>query len=145
MKKSQSTRMHASGLIDFAKAHRLIKTGNLLALRDALDRGLSPNLSNRFSWTLLMLAAITGNLQIGELLVSRGADLDRTNGGGNTALSLAIHKGHAPFAMMLLKKGASVDCHPHGHPMEEWIEKTSGLPAKKIESLLKLIKRRRLN
>ena len=58
---------------------------------------MSPNLSNQFSWTLLMLAAIKGNLTIGELLISSGADIDAINDFGETALSLAAHGGHTRF------------------------------------------------
>jgi ankyrin repeat protein len=91
----------------FDAVHRLIKQGDLISLRHELDGGLSPNLSNQFSWTLLMLAAIEGNTRIGELLVSSGADVDATNNFGETALSLAAHAGHAPFIWV---------CLPMEHP-----------------------------
>jgi ankyrin repeat protein len=145
MTKRRNSPKHASGPMDFMKAHRLIKTGNLLSLSEALDSGVSPNLSNRFSWTLLMLAALEGNVAIGNLLISRGADIDRTNNGGETALSLAIHKGHVPFAKILLNHGAAVDSLPHGHTMEEWMKMSSGLPQAKIEAILELMKKRRSN
>ena len=66
----------------FDDAHKLIKKGDILALRCELDSGMSPDLSNQFSWTLLMLAAIEGNTKIGELLVSRGANVNKTNNFG---------------------------------------------------------------
>ena len=44
----------------FDEAHGLIKKGDILSLRHELDAGASPDLSNRFSWTLLMMAAIEG-------------------------------------------------------------------------------------
>ena|SRR5437899_2931511 len=88
-------------MMTFDEAHTLIKKGDLVSLRHELDRGLSPNLSNQFSWTLLMLAALEGNTSIGELLISRGAPLDTTNDFGETALSLAAHRGHAPFVRIL--------------------------------------------
>jgi ankyrin repeat protein len=49
---------------------------------------MNPNLSNRFAWTLLMLAALEGNLKIGELLISRGADVTATNKFGETPLTM---------------------------------------------------------
>ena len=97
------------------------------------------SLSNRFSWTLLMLAGIEGNVGIGELLIERGASLDKMNNGGETALSLAAHQGHAPFVELLLAKGASPECQPHGHSLEYWVTKTSGLPQEKIETILGII------
>jgi len=65
---------------------------------------MDPDLSNQFSWTLLMLAAITGNTRIVELLIERGANLDKINDFGEAALSLAAHQGHAPFLELLLDK-----------------------------------------
>ena len=119
--------------------HRLIKQGDLISLRHELDEGLNPNLSNHLSWTLLMLAAMEGNTRIGELLVSRGADVDATNKFGETALSLAAHAGHAPFIRVLLANGASTDCHPHGHSLKDWLGVSSGLSQDKITSILELI------
>lgn len=67
------------GAMTFDDAHGLIKKGDILSLRHELDGGASPDLSNRFSWTLLMMAAIERNMPIGELLISRGAALNKTN------------------------------------------------------------------
>jgi ankyrin repeat protein len=125
----------------FDVVHRLIKQGDLISLRHELDGGLSPNLSNQFSWTLLMLAAMEGNTRIGELLISRGADVDATNNCGETALSLAAHAGHAPFIRVLLANGAATDSHPHGHSLKDWLEVSSGLSQDKIASILDLINR----
>jgi hypothetical protein len=48
-----------------------------------LDAGVSPDLSNQFSGTLLMLSASEGDTAIGELLISRGADADKANDFGD--------------------------------------------------------------
>lgn len=77
----------------FDEAHRCIKRGDIVSLREAIDRGLDSNLSNRFSWTLLMLAALHRNTAIGRILVLRGANIDAINDFGETALSIAAHKG----------------------------------------------------
>jgi ankyrin repeat protein len=121
------------------EAHRLIKKGDLVSLRHELDGGLSPDLSNQFSWTLLMLAALEGNVAIGELLISKGAAIDKTNDFGETALSLAAHGGHTQFIRVLLAHGASPDCRPHGTSLEAWMSVASGLPKHKIQSILDLI------
>jgi uncharacterized protein len=126
-------------MMNFDDAHRLIKKGDVVALRHELDMGLIPNLSNQFSWSLLMLAALEGNTSIGELLISRGATLDTTNDFGETALSLAAHHGHAPFIQILLDSGASAECRPHGHTLEDWLKTASGLPQEKVASMLALL------
>ena len=123
-------------MITFDEVHGLIKKGDLVSLRHELDRGLNANLSNRFSWTLLMLAALEGNTTIGELLISRRAPHDTTNDFGETALSLAAHHGHVPFVRILLANGASRDCRPHGHSLEDWLKAASGLPQVKIALVL---------
>jgi ankyrin repeat protein len=86
-----------------------------------------------------MLAATDGNTAIGELLVSRGAELDAINDFGETALSLAACGGHTPFIQVLLANGAPIDCHPHGHSLEEWMRIASGLHKDKIASILDLV------
>ena len=91
----------------FNEAHAAIKKGDVISLRHALDAGMSPELSNRFSWTLLMLATIEGKTAIADLLVSRGADVNRANNFGDTPLSLAVAGNHAQFAKILLSHGAS--------------------------------------
>src|SRR5215470_14648910 len=98
----------------FDEAHRVIKRGDLNRLRNELDGGLSPNLCNQYSWTLLMLAAMEGNTNIGRLLIERGADLDGRNSHRDTALSLAAHTGHPSFVKLLLDTGASLECYPFG-------------------------------
>jgi uncharacterized protein len=86
----------------FAEAHTVIKKGDLISLRRALDEGLDPNLANQFSWTLLMLATMQGKTSIAELLVARGAHVNKTNDFGETALSLAAHFGHISLIKVLL-------------------------------------------
>lgn len=123
----------------FDDAHSLIKKGDIVSLRHELEGGASPNLSNQFSWTLLMMAAIEGNTAIGELLISRGAALDKSNDFGETALSLAAHGGHASCIRLLLANGAPTDCRPHGHSLKDWVTVASGLPQDKLASILGLL------
>jgi|SRR5277367_1083557 uncharacterized protein len=123
----------------FEEAYKAIKRGNLASIRKALDSGMDVNLSNKFSWTLLMLAGIQGNMRVGELLIGRGADLNKMNDFGETALSLAAHSGHASFVKLLLSRGASPECRPHGHSLEYWITISSGLSPKKIATIFRII------
>src|SRR5437764_13521246 len=130
--------------MNFEEAHSCIKRGNIGSLNRSLDSALDPNLSNQFSWTLLMLAAIQGNTAIGRALVSHGANVDATNNFGECALSIAAHKGHVAFASWLLDAGASRECRTHGLALSEWIEQPSGLPAQKISAVLQLLRDHRL-
>ena len=123
----------------FEALHKFIKKNDILSLRRELDGGVSANLSNQFSWTLLMLAALEGNMSIGQLLISRGADVNATNDFGETPLSLAAHQGHTPFIRDLLARGASTACRPHGINLGDWLRTSSGLPDDKIASTLKLV------
>jgi ankyrin repeat protein len=123
----------------FDELQILIKKDDIISLRRELDAGVSPNLSNQFAWNLLMLAAIKGSRSIGELLISKGADVNATNDFGETALSLAANGGHTSFNRTLLANGASTDCHPHGTSLEHWLRASSALPPDKIESILDLI------
>jgi len=125
--------------MNFDQAHRAIKRGDILAIRHALQEGLNPNLSNKNSWTLLMLAALVGNTAIAELLVTHGADIHALNKIGETALSLAAHKGHARLTEWLLGLGASTECRPHGWQLSDWIRRTSGLSPEKISRILTLL------
>src|ERR1700739_4745951 len=86
----------------FDEASKLIKKGDTIRLRQALEDGLNPNLSNEYSWSLLMIAALEGNTSIGTLLIHRGATLDSRNRFRETALSLAAHSGHPSFVQLLL-------------------------------------------
>jgi ankyrin repeat protein len=124
---------------DFAALQKLIKKGDVVSLRRELDAGVSPNLSNQFSWTLLMLAATEGHTSIGDLLIARGADINRVNDFGETALSLAANAGDVPFIRALLANGVSIHCQPHGQSLRDWLTVSSGLSSKKIASILDLI------
>jgi hypothetical protein len=105
----------------FEKVHRLIKKGDVINLRNALENGLDPNLANQFGATILMLAALQGNSLVGRLLIEYGANVDLMNNHGDTALSLAAF-GSASFFKMLLMKGSSFECGPKGMSLDVYLE-----------------------
>ena len=105
----------------YDEARKVIKKGDIVCLRKEFEDGLSPDLCNQYSWTLLMAAALEGNTSIGRLLIEAGADLDSRNKFRDTTLSLAAHTGHASFVDLLLKSGASLECHPNGDTLDVWL------------------------
>ncbi len=82
-------------------AQNLIKRGDEPALRAALATGLDPNLVNQNGWSLLMLAAVEGDVPLGRLLLEFNADTTLQNNKGETALTLAQHRGYDLFAALL--------------------------------------------
>jgi ankyrin repeat protein len=105
----------------FDECHRATKKGNIVELRRAIDaEEVDPSLSNHFSWTLLMMAALKGNTAIAELLLERGAAVKSANDFGETALSLSAHKGNVPLVPMFLQHGASPEARPHGTNLRAW-------------------------
>lgn len=124
--------------VTFDEAHRRIKRGDVSAITLELDQGLSASETKQFGWSLLMVAAMEGAVEIGGL-ISRGAALDAINDFGETALSLAAFGGHTKFVKLLVEKGAGRECHPHGHSLDVWLRHASGLKAEKIDAILSVI------
>jgi ankyrin repeat protein len=123
--------------MDFEEAHRAIKKGDLSALRQAIPSSLSPNVSNRFGWTLLMLTAIKGNTAIGEFLIAAGADVNAQNDFAESAITLAVCEGHIRFIQLLKQSGAIISgLRPHGHELPIWLRSSSGLPEDKVAAIL---------
>ena len=88
-------------------AQNLIKRGDEPGLRQALDTGLDPNLANQNGWSLLMLAAVEGNVPIARLLIEHNAILTARNNKDETALALATHRGHTLLVDLLTEHSAS--------------------------------------
>ncbi len=88
-------------------AQNLIKRGDEAGLRVALEQGLDPNVANQNGWTLLMLAAVEGDVPIGQLLLEKGASVNARNNKEDSALTLATHRGFAAFVEFLTLSGAT--------------------------------------
>jgi ankyrin repeat protein len=130
----------------FDEVHKVIKRGDALCMRHALEAGLNPDLSNRYQWTILMLAAMEGNTEIGRLLITAGANLNRRNQFGVSALSLAVETGHPSFVRLLLTHGASLDCDPDGTSLDiflGWVEKYCAVTKDQIEHIRELFEAER--
>ncbi|MCM8794843.1 MAG: ankyrin repeat domain-containing protein [Candidatus Omnitrophica bacterium] len=80
--------------------------GKLGSVRDALDKGASPNLIDQFGTTILEHAVQSGSTEIVQLLVDRGADVNVQNSRGTTPLMTAVWNGNTEIVKILLEKGA---------------------------------------
>ena len=107
--------------LSYRAAQTLIKRDDEPALHAALDTGLDPNLANKNGWTLLMLAALEGSVQLGKLLLGKGAEIHARNQHDETALSLAAQKGHLDFLRLLKERGANTNNKPHGTSLVLWL------------------------
>lgn len=61
------------------------------------------------SATPLHDAALTGNVDLVEVLIAHGADVDARDVQGHTPLHLAIQEGHTKVAKVLIVNGADVN------------------------------------
>ncbi len=59
--------------------------------------------------TPLMFAAEFGHVEIGRLLLEKGADIDKLDAFGDPALNVAAFHGQMTFAKMLVEKGAALN------------------------------------
>ena len=87
--------------MNYRGAQNLIKRGDEEGLRAALTTGLSANAANHKGWSLLMLAAVEGNVALGQLLIEKGADIAAMNLKDETPLTIATQKGHTAFVELL--------------------------------------------
>jgi ankyrin repeat protein len=93
--------------LTYRGAQNLIKRGDEAGLRAALDAGLDVNSVNQNGWSLLMLAAVEGDVPVGRLLVERGADVAAKNKAEKSAEMLASDRGFGAFVEMLRGKPAA--------------------------------------
>ena len=91
---------------DSALANAVYQGHGLLAAH-LIERGADPNFANKqIGDTVLMWAAVSGNLRITDLLLRSGANVNAENKMGYRALYRAASKGHVEIVKMLLVAGA---------------------------------------
>ena len=110
----------SSALYDLLDNHafprRFVST-NLESIKLLIDKGASPNyisLEAVPSYSLLHLAAISGECESVKLLISRGADPMQRNNYGLTSLHVASAYGKIEAIDILLKNGAAVNAQTYG-------------------------------
>ncbi len=85
----------------------LLRRGDVHALRQALDHGLSVNARDAQGNTPLILAAAYADAACVQLLLDRGAEVNAVNQAGATALLRAAHNYES--AKLLIERGAEVN------------------------------------
>eukprot|EP01063_Lacrimia_lanifica_P033479 TRINITY_DN5959_c0_g1_i1.p1 TRINITY_DN5959_c0_g1~~TRINITY_DN5959_c0_g1_i1.p1 ORF type:complete len:979 (+),score=221.20 TRINITY_DN5959_c0_g1_i1:91-3027(+) len=78
-------------------------------VRMLIDAGVFVNVQNDSGLTPLMAAAVCGQREVCEVLLSHGADLHAADPHGHTPLFLAMDKGHDALCCALIDKGADVN------------------------------------
>lgn len=85
-------------------AHR----GDMIGLKAALTRGVSPNATNTVGWTPTHAAAAGGHCKSIRLLVKNGADIEIVDRGGNSPAHQAAKNGHPNALELLGELGADI-------------------------------------
>lgn len=91
------------------QAFEAVATGEVAALTQCFDEGLSPNAANDRGLTLLILAAATGKARHVEALLANGANPNSADPRGLTPLMYAAAKGQETIVRQLLDHDASAD------------------------------------
>ncbi|KAJ5106947.1 hypothetical protein N7456_003622 [Penicillium angulare] len=91
----------------------LIKSGDVEAIKTALDRGASANTENSLGQPILIVAVSNGHQDVVTVLLDYGARVDTIGAAGDTALSLASSRGFEDIAQMLLTRGANPNAATH--------------------------------
>ena len=86
-----------------------VEAGNTLAVKRWLDEGLPPDYRADRIGSGLMIAAWTGNLELMQLFLERGADIHLVNPYDEQALQLAAWRGHLDAVRLLIARGAAVN------------------------------------
>jgi ankyrin repeat protein len=85
------------------------ETGDVNAIRDALDRGISAETPDRTTQTALAIAASNGRRAVAELLIRRGARVNHVDREHTTALMEAAAADSPEIIKLLLRHHASID------------------------------------
>ncbi len=73
-----------------------------------LDRGMDPNVTDRYGRTALHISTAQGHVEVVRVLVESGADLNVQDKEGNTPLHLAFLLRLSSLARYLIENGASL-------------------------------------
>lgn len=103
-----SLQTFATGKNPSAKAYDLAENGSAAQLKKAVT-GADLNGKNAEGNTLLMIAALGGNEEVVQYLLSQKVPLETKNKRGDTALAFAVANSQSEVAKLLISAGADVD------------------------------------
>ena len=89
--------------------HEAAKTGNIEAVKKAIEVGLDINDVDKAGDTALEIATTEGLIDIVVLLIDKGADVNAKNPSGFTALHSAGFFRHKEIVEIFIQKGADVN------------------------------------
>ena len=93
---------------------RACSTGKPDVVQDLLDKGLSPNTTDKYGLTGLIWSARKNQIEVAKVLLNGGADLEGKDHRGRTALSHAVALKRHGFVQLIIERGAflnSADAH----------------------------------
>jgi len=83
--------------------------GDILAVKEMVDKGIDPNAQTKLGISPLHMAAKKQETEITSLLIAKGADVNAGDQNGKTPLMEAASGGRAANAEVLLSAGAKVN------------------------------------
>lgn len=87
---------------------RAAANGDLLTVRQLLQRGVDLDATNAFDRSALHLAVIRNRPDVVRLLLAHGADPNGQDDSGRTALHWAAASGYGDMVELLIAHGASI-------------------------------------
>src|SRR3990167_9428033 len=84
------------------------ESGNLAAVKDALDAAADIETAKTNGSSALMVAAYYGHTDTVRLILDRGANINHINNYGDTALISAAQHGHTNTVKLLLNRDAHI-------------------------------------
>jgi len=86
-----------------------VQDGDRAAVKKALDKGMPAGQRDSFGYPVFYWAAESGNVDMAELLLSRGADATASGPGDITPLHVAADKGRKEMVRFLVSRGVRID------------------------------------
>ena len=95
---------------DVSTFHGAACVGDLDRVKSFVEQGADVDAKDEFNWTPLFWAVSTGQTDVAEFLISRGADVQaKTSDDGSTAIHQAAQIRAWKLAELLISKGADVN------------------------------------
>ena len=90
--------------------HEAVINRDIEAVKQHLAAGTNVDEKDGVGWTPLHYAAVEGNKEVVELLITKGADVNaKDDQSGETPLHFAAFSGHKEIVELLIAKGADVN------------------------------------